>query len=43
MYYPIDIMSLFFPLEMERKQGNKGFFVSPTMLYSVKSVYNIKE
>ena len=40
MYCPIDIMSPLFTLEMKGIQRNKGVFVSPTILYSIKNTKN---
>ena len=34
MYWPLDIMSPFFTLEMKGKQRSKGVFASPTTLFS---------
>ena len=43
MYCPVEIISPLLTLEMNGIQHNKGVFVSPTMLYTILSLYIIKE
>ena len=41
MYFPVVIMSPELSFEIKRKQRSNGAFVSPTILYSLRSVYNM--
>ena len=43
MYCPVEFIHPLFTLEMNGIQRNKGVFVSPTMLYSIISLYMIRE
>ena len=43
MYCPVEIISPLFTLEINGIQRNKGVFVSPTMLYSIISLYIVSE
>ena len=40
MYCPVEIISPLFNSEIKGTQRNEGVFVSPTMLYSIISLYN---
>ena len=43
MYCHVEFLSHHSTLGMKVIQRNKGVFVSPTMLYSIKSLHIIKE
>ena len=43
MYCPLEVVFPVFTLEMNGLQRNKGVFVSPTILYYIKSLYIIEE
>ena len=43
MYCSVEIISPLFTLEINGIQRNKGVLVSPTMLYSIISLYIIRE